>query len=413
MPEQRKGDRIWLVLCTSTGVAVDVTLNKYSSLLPWWAVLGLWLIPAALFVVWFWRVERTTSWVKHHFLERPVSYVLLFLVLIPVGYSVTHELWLKIKPKEVIQGASVAQNPSAPTSPPAASQPQTTQGQTESAPPPRGSTREQQIAIVNKLANEFHKLHPGVDPASKEAITWYNAQLEKQNYIFRIDTVTLRPKGGIHVEGIPATIEGVTTINAPIIAAGPHSVVAGNTQYSMPPASPPTPASTPPTVEVRCDNNSGNCAGTNSGTMQQFFGVPRPAPSAHFEPKALPSGIQQNDPESRFEGIDVGSPGTELTISTDGEFQSPVFLIVCDGGGVPTTAMLQTIQHPMISRGNLKFQTEPAKSANPNDSAFYIRFTTNNGGTVTLEKGDAIVLRLRNGTISTPMKVVSVTSATQ
>ncbi|SFS21062.1 hypothetical protein SAMN05421771_4023 [Granulicella pectinivorans] len=86
---QANGDRLWLALATSTGVAVDVTLNKYSSVLPWYVVVGLWMIPACLFIIWFWRVERTTSWVKHRFLEHPVSYVLMFLVLIPIGFGIT------------------------------------------------------------------------------------------------------------------------------------------------------------------------------------------------------------------------------------------------------------------------------------------------------------------------------------
>jgi len=88
-------------LCTATGVAVDVTLNKYASILPWSAVLGLWAIPLVLFVVWFWRVERTTAWVKHRFLEHPFSYVLMFLILIPFGWGATATMISKLTRKTI------------------------------------------------------------------------------------------------------------------------------------------------------------------------------------------------------------------------------------------------------------------------------------------------------------------------
>jgi hypothetical protein len=90
MAEQSKGDRLWLVLSVATGVAVDVTLNKYSGVLPGWGVLCIWAIPAALFIVWVWKVERTSGWLRSRFLEHPVSYVLMFLSCIPIfWYSTT------------------------------------------------------------------------------------------------------------------------------------------------------------------------------------------------------------------------------------------------------------------------------------------------------------------------------------
>src|ERR1700740_369480 len=96
MPDNKKGDRRWLALCATTGIAVDVTLNKYSSSLPLWAILVLWCVPALLFVFWFWRVERTDSWLKHEFLKHPVSYIFMFLILIPVGWGMTRILIARI-----------------------------------------------------------------------------------------------------------------------------------------------------------------------------------------------------------------------------------------------------------------------------------------------------------------------------
>lgn len=94
--EKEEGDRTWLVLCTATGVAVDVTLNKYSSSLPGLAVVGIWAVPAVLFVIWFTRVESTQQWVKTRFLEHPVSYVLMFLIIIPFGWGATSTMVAKL-----------------------------------------------------------------------------------------------------------------------------------------------------------------------------------------------------------------------------------------------------------------------------------------------------------------------------
>ena len=71
---------------------MDVTLNKYSSLLPWYIVLGLWFIPAILLVIWAWKVDKSQSWFKRQFLEHPVSYSLMFLILVPFGYQATSRM---------------------------------------------------------------------------------------------------------------------------------------------------------------------------------------------------------------------------------------------------------------------------------------------------------------------------------
>jgi hypothetical protein len=139
-----KEDRIWLALCTATGVAVDVTLNKYSAILPGIAVLLLWAIPAVLFVVWFWRVEKTRDWVKSRFLEHPVSYALMFLILIPFAWQATATVVSKLSlPAAKRQTAKtdphiagvVSHPPSAaPIAPPPAAAPIARRKPTHSAP---------------------------------------------------------------------------------------------------------------------------------------------------------------------------------------------------------------------------------------------------------------------------------------
>jgi hypothetical protein len=97
MPEKPKEDRLWLVLCTATGVIVDVTLNKYSGQLPDWVVLALWGIPMILFVVWLWRVEKTRDWVRRRFLEHPVSYIVMSLIFIPFVWQATSTMISKLR----------------------------------------------------------------------------------------------------------------------------------------------------------------------------------------------------------------------------------------------------------------------------------------------------------------------------
>jgi hypothetical protein len=89
MPEEQKPDRTWLAVCTAAGVAVDVTLNRYSSLLPLWVVVAICSIPVILFAVWIWKVEKATSTLKQQLLKYPVSYVVMFLVLVVVGWGAT------------------------------------------------------------------------------------------------------------------------------------------------------------------------------------------------------------------------------------------------------------------------------------------------------------------------------------
>ena len=111
--EKQRGDRLWLVLSTATSVAVGVTLNRYSNVIPVWSVLCLWAIPAVLFVVWFWRVETTHLWVKERFEKHPVSYVLMCLILVPFGWQATASLLSKLHTRT----ASIPANPNVPSKP--------------------------------------------------------------------------------------------------------------------------------------------------------------------------------------------------------------------------------------------------------------------------------------------------------
>jgi len=153
--QQPRGDRLWLALCTATGVAVDVTLNKYSSALPGWAVACIWIIPAILFIIWFWRVENTSNWVRLRFLEHPVSYILMFLILIPFSWQATATMVAKLQSSPKTQKTTndpgvttipCPQSPAQPSpnlSPPAGSAPpivttdsKSTQAKTKTNPTP-------------------------------------------------------------------------------------------------------------------------------------------------------------------------------------------------------------------------------------------------------------------------------------
>ena len=164
----------------------------------------------------------------------------------------------------------------------------------------------------------------------------------------------------------------------------------------IPPAAAPQPSGGP-----NCPNNSGFCTNTNNGTQQQFFDSPHPAPMAHFSLNSLPSGVQPNrDP------IEVGGPGVELAIRTDGDFPSPTFHIICGGWCLPTSATVWTRNGSFVSGIGIHYRTAP----DPSDpKGFIIKFTVPSG---TLEQGQTIVLRLRTGGLAGP-DVTSVTSITE
>jgi hypothetical protein len=88
MPEndsdKPKGDRLWLILSVLTGVAVDVTLNKYSSVLPGLVVLLVWAVPLVLLIVWGFRFEQRTGTIRGKFKQHPISYLLILILLIPI-----------------------------------------------------------------------------------------------------------------------------------------------------------------------------------------------------------------------------------------------------------------------------------------------------------------------------------------
>src|SRR5271166_4210180 len=117
MVEEPKGDRLWLALCTATGVVVDVTLNKYSSQLPGIWVLCLWAIPMVLFAVWVWCVEKTHGWVKKRFVEHPVSYIVMFLIFLPFAWQASATMFAKLQqhfnqsPPTISQASKVDKSP--------------------------------------------------------------------------------------------------------------------------------------------------------------------------------------------------------------------------------------------------------------------------------------------------------------
>jgi len=146
-----------------------------------------------------------------------------------------------------------------------------------------------------------------------------------------------------------------------------------------------------------CPNNAGICTGVNNGTQQQFFGASRPAPQASFTLR----------PESPLKGMERSSPRAELVIRTAGDFQSPIFRIVCDGGCVPMSALLYTrIETFDFQSVVIPYKATPDPSE-PN--VFSVKFTVPSGS---LEQGQSIILLLRSVSFD-PVKVETVTSVTQ
>ena len=58
-----------------------ITLNKYSTILPDYAVLLIWLIPLALLIVWIVKEEKSKAFVQH-FREIPIAYCVMGLLFI-------------------------------------------------------------------------------------------------------------------------------------------------------------------------------------------------------------------------------------------------------------------------------------------------------------------------------------------
>jgi hypothetical protein len=165
MSDQEGGDRIWLAACTSMGVAVDVTLNKYSSVLPGLAVVAIWALPAIFFIIWFMRVEHTKNWVKARFLEYPVSYVLMFLILIPFGWQATATMIAKLRSSvpatNTVQATTDASAKKEVTAPPAAAAPAPSGPMIKDYPPPVVSLKK-----AHKPVDQPPKVLPPIETAT-------------------------------------------------------------------------------------------------------------------------------------------------------------------------------------------------------------------------------------------------------
>lgn len=97
MSDEKTEHRIRLGLCNLAGLVLDVMLNRYSSRLPFLAVLALWAVLPLLFTVWVWRVEKTSGRLTKQFSEHPVSYVLMFLTFIPFAWYATATVYSKFQ----------------------------------------------------------------------------------------------------------------------------------------------------------------------------------------------------------------------------------------------------------------------------------------------------------------------------
>jgi hypothetical protein len=172
MAEKQSGDRIWLVLTTSTGVAVNVTLNKYSSLLPTYAVLLLWCIPGILFFVWLWRVETAKSWMRERFLRHRISYLLLFFAFIFICWQAFVSIQSRLKT-------------------------------------PRSPSQTTGLAEVDRLAAKYRAANPGHLDLEAER-DWVNEQLKSEGQA-QHDSYVRAPWG--YVPNSPECPYGVAHVN--------------------------------------------------------------------------------------------------------------------------------------------------------------------------------------------------------
>jgi hypothetical protein len=274
--------------------------------------------------------------------------------------------------------ASPQASESAPSKPAVSAAPQAQGNQLPHHPgggpegPSKDLTHEQRVALVQELADQFHKLHPDGNPdlSSREGLDWVNDQLREQNFSFRVNEIKLMPHGGINIQGIPVTIKGVTAINAPIIAAGPGSVVQGNNQYNFSGAAPaqaPTVQCTTgsqcnvpssgetvvnPTVNYKGplpeDNHGIINNGPVVGTTQKVednrqYGIPKPPPTISWD-KPHPGTIQPSYDQSMLNNMQQRNmtppvlppyPVLTVKVTLDGDFVHPAFRVTCD---IPCTA---------------------------------------------------------------------------
>ena len=346
-PENGKNDRKSFLKATiiiTSELAAGIISNRYSAQLPVSAILTLCGIPIGLSIIWLYAREQEKGTLKRLYGQHPISYSVIAAIAIVFIWNTSAILVSRYR---------------------------------------EAYRSNNQISITATASPHPLATRQGATPAAPAPQT--NPQPDT------------RKSSGRTLQTVPTAIHRA----------------AHKAKASPSPAQPPTttpalsPAAQPGNGGPNCPNNSGFCTGTNNGTQQQFFGAPHPAPTAHFSVKLLPTGTQPNDPESTLEGMDVGSPGAELTIRTDGDFQSPTFRIICDGGCFPTLATLYTRQGPSLSGVGIHYRTAP----DPSDpKGFFIKFTVPSG---TLEQGQTIVLRLRTGGLTDPVKVASVTSFTE
>lgn len=96
-PPSPKADVLWISCSTSAEVAVSVILNRYSSQIPLLAVFGICAIPVLLLLAVVIRHEKRRGWIRHNFLQHPVSITLLALVFAPFFWYSTSVLVHKAK----------------------------------------------------------------------------------------------------------------------------------------------------------------------------------------------------------------------------------------------------------------------------------------------------------------------------
>lgn len=131
-PGEPKHDILWFACSTTAEIAVAIILNRYSGVMPFWAVFVVCVIPVVLLAFLAYRHEKRRGWLKIHIQQHPVSFGLLLLLLIPAFIYSTSVLFSKLK------GLDSATRP--------------TIGQSQPSPPPKEPNNQEPIANPSSLS---------------------------------------------------------------------------------------------------------------------------------------------------------------------------------------------------------------------------------------------------------------------
>ena len=81
-PQKTLSKKLGLLATFVASIVGDITLNKFSSTIPGWRVLALWLLPLLFFFLWLGAVLQEQSWLKDRYRKSPVTTILTGFLLL-------------------------------------------------------------------------------------------------------------------------------------------------------------------------------------------------------------------------------------------------------------------------------------------------------------------------------------------